>query len=330
MWQRFTERARRVVFFAQEEAGRLGENYVSTEHLLLGLVRENDSVAAQVLQRIGVSCGQVRSEVERRVERGDGRLGQDMQLTPRAKRVIDLAYDEARLLNNNYIGTEHLLLGLIREREGVAGQVLHDLGVLLEPVRDVVMRLQDANRPVESDPTTLGSSDPKRDVAQKDSALNDAIEAMAGLADVVRAKLKKLLTPGEHVGSALTETEQRPTIVAVPGDVGVARAAAGQDGVELALDSATFERLDAAFITRDRHGYRELTDGDQTVRSVSDDTPLRILVAPTDLTTDIAKRGLFVRVLDGELEGQSGWIFRRSFERVGADLSVFPPPDAAD
>ena len=133
MWQRFTERARKVVFYAQEEAGRLGENYVSTEHLLLGLVRENDSVAARILDRIGVSLGRIRSEIERQVARGDGRLGQDMQLTPRAKRVIDLAYDEARQLNNNYIGTEHLLLGLIREGEGLAGRVLSKLGVDLGP-----------------------------------------------------------------------------------------------------------------------------------------------------------------------------------------------------
>ena len=144
MWQRFTERARRVVFFAQEEAGRLGENYVSTEHLLLGLVRENDSVAARILDRLGISLGRIRSEIERQVARGEGRLGQDMQLTPRAKRVIDLAYDEARQLNNNYIGTEHLLLGLIREGEGLAGRVLNKLGVDLERTRREVMALQDA------------------------------------------------------------------------------------------------------------------------------------------------------------------------------------------
>src|SRR5438105_7953195 len=99
MWQRFTERARRVVFFAQEEAGRLGENYVSTEHLLLGLLRQNDSVAARILDRMGVPLARVRSEIERHVQRGDGRLGQDMQLTPRGKRVIDLSFDEARLLS---------------------------------------------------------------------------------------------------------------------------------------------------------------------------------------------------------------------------------------
>ncbi len=132
-----------MVFFAQEEAGRLGENYVSTEHLLLGLVKENDSVAARILDRIGVSLGRIRSEIERQVAKGDGRMGSDMQLTPRAKRVIDLAYDEARQLNNNYIGTEHLLLGLIREGEGLAGRVLSKLNVDLERTRAEVRHLQD-------------------------------------------------------------------------------------------------------------------------------------------------------------------------------------------
>jgi ornithine carbamoyltransferase len=159
MWQRFTERARRVVFFAQEEAGRLAENYVSTEHLLLGLVRENDCVAARILDRLGVSLGRIRAEVERQVTRGDGRLGQDMQLTPRAKRVIDMAYDEARQLNNNYIGTEHLLLGLIREGEGLAGRVLAKLGVDLERTRREVMAVQDndqkAKTPSGQSPTSL-------------------------------------------------------------------------------------------------------------------------------------------------------------------------------
>src|SRR5947209_8086274 len=145
MWQRFTERARRVVFFAQEEAGRLREQYVSTEHLLLGLVRENDSVCARVLDRMGVSMGRIRSEVERQVARGDARPTADMQLTPRARRVIDLAYDEARQLSNNYIGTEHLLLGLIREGEGLAGRVLISLGIELERARKEVAALQDCH-----------------------------------------------------------------------------------------------------------------------------------------------------------------------------------------
>ena len=142
MWQRFTERARRVVFFAQEEAGRLGENEVSTEHLLLGLVREDDSVAARILTRLHVSCAKVRSEVDRQVTRGEGRLGNEMQLTPRAKRVIDLAYDEARNLKNEYIGTEHLLLGIIREGEGLAGMVLKKLGVEYAAALLIVKQIQ--------------------------------------------------------------------------------------------------------------------------------------------------------------------------------------------
>src|SRR2546421_7575977 len=151
MWQRFTERARRVVFFAQEEAARLGENYVGTEHLLLGLVRESDSVAARILDRLGVPLGRIRADIERQVTRGHGNLGQDMQLTPRAKRVIDLAYEEARQLNNNYIGTEHLLLGLIREGDGLAARVLVKLGADLERTRREVYAMQEGeNQPSHS------------------------------------------------------------------------------------------------------------------------------------------------------------------------------------
>ena len=143
MWQRFTERARKVVFFAQEEAQKFGEGYVSTEHLLLGVCREEDSVAARVLGMCGIGLSRIRQEVEKQLPQGDARPSQDMTLTPRAKRVIDLAYDEARNLNNNYIGTEHLLLGLIREGDGLAGRVLAKLGVELEKARKDVMALQD-------------------------------------------------------------------------------------------------------------------------------------------------------------------------------------------
>ena len=143
MWQRFTERARKVIFYAQEEAQRLGDSQVSTEHLLLGLVRESDSVAARILDRLGVSLQRIRAEIERYASRGDIRHGAEMQLTSRAKRVIDLAYDEARQLNNNYIGTEHLLLGLIREGEGLAARVLNKLGVDLDRARREVMNLQE-------------------------------------------------------------------------------------------------------------------------------------------------------------------------------------------
>lgn len=150
MWQRFTERARKVVFYAQEEAHKFGEGYVSTEHLLLGLVREQDSVASRVLDKLGVSLQRVRGEVERQLPRGEAKPAQEMTLTPRAKRVIDLAYDEARTLNNNYIGTEHLLLGLIREGDGLAGRVLAKLGVDIERARREVMALQDSEAPAKT------------------------------------------------------------------------------------------------------------------------------------------------------------------------------------
>ncbi len=158
MWQRFTERARKVVFYAQEEAQKFGEGYVSTEHLLLGLVREPDSVAARVLEKLGVSLSRIRAEVEKQLPRGDARPSQDMTLTPRAKRVIDLAYDEARNLNNNYIGTEHLLLGLIREGDGLAGRVLAKLSVELERARREVMSLQDTESQTRGTGTSRGSS----------------------------------------------------------------------------------------------------------------------------------------------------------------------------
>ena len=142
MWQRFTERARKVVFYAQEEAQKFGEGYVSTEHLLLGLVRESDCIACRVIEKLGVNVNRIRAEVEKQLPRGDVRPSQDMTLTPRAKRVIDLAYDEARQLNNNYIGTEHLLLGLVREGDGLAGRVLEKLGIELEVCRAQVIEMQ--------------------------------------------------------------------------------------------------------------------------------------------------------------------------------------------
>jgi ATP-dependent Clp protease ATP-binding subunit ClpC len=142
-WQRFTERARRVVFFAQEEAARLGENWVGTEHLLLGLVRESDSVASRILaEKLGVALDRIRSEIVKQVTPGPGNLGRDMQLTPRTKCVIDLANEEANALKNDYIGTEHLLLGLLREEEGLAAQVLRKLGADMENARAAVRGMQ--------------------------------------------------------------------------------------------------------------------------------------------------------------------------------------------
>ena len=135
-FEKFTERARKVLTLAQEEAQRFNHNYIGTEHILLGLVREGEGVAAKVLANLGVELEKVRSAVEFIIGRGERTVRGEIGLTPRAKRVIELAVDEARRLGHNYIGTEHLLLGLLREGEGVAAGVLESLGISLEKVRE--------------------------------------------------------------------------------------------------------------------------------------------------------------------------------------------------
>src|SRR3954451_12113697 len=138
-FDKFTERARKVLQLAQEEAQRFNHNYIGTEHLLLGLVREGEGVKAKVLSIIGVELIKVRSAVEFIIGSGDRTVTGDIGLTPRAKKVIELSVDEARRLNHHYIGTEHLLLGLVREGEGIAAGVLESLGVSLDKVRNQVI-----------------------------------------------------------------------------------------------------------------------------------------------------------------------------------------------
>src|SRR6516165_2613616 len=140
-FDKFTERARKVLQLAQEEAQRFNHNYIGTEHLLLGLVREGEGVAAKVLGNLGVELNKVRSAVEFIIGRGDRTVAGDIGLTPRAKKVIELSVDEARRLNHHYIGTEHLLLGLVREGEGIAAGVLESLGVSLDKVRAQVIHV---------------------------------------------------------------------------------------------------------------------------------------------------------------------------------------------
>ncbi|MEX2159444.1 MAG: ATP-dependent Clp protease ATP-binding subunit [Dehalococcoidia bacterium] len=149
-FDKFTERARRVLTLAQEEAQRFNHNYIGTEHLLLGLVREGDGVAAKVLSNLGVELSKVRSAVEFIIGRGDRASVGEIGLTPRAKKVIELAVDEARRLSHHYIGTEHLLLGLVREGEGIAASVLESLGVNLERVRAETTRILSQSMPQSS------------------------------------------------------------------------------------------------------------------------------------------------------------------------------------
>ncbi|MFS8524154.1 MAG: ATP-dependent Clp protease ATP-binding subunit [Limnochordales bacterium] len=141
MFGRFTERAQKVVVLSQEEARRLGHNVVGTEHILLGLAAEGEGVAARALQSMNISLDAVRSEVEKGIGKGEHPPQGQIGFTPRAKRVLELAFDEARQLGHTYIGTEHILLGLIREGEGVAAQVLKNLGADLDKVRRQVVEL---------------------------------------------------------------------------------------------------------------------------------------------------------------------------------------------
>lgn len=141
MFERFTERARKVVYLAQQEAARLGHNVVGTEHLLLGLVAEGEGVAAKALESLDISLERIRGEVEKIIGAGETNPFGEIPFTPRAKRVLELAVDEGRQMGHNYVGTEHILLGLIREGEGVAAQVLKNLGADLEKVRKEVINL---------------------------------------------------------------------------------------------------------------------------------------------------------------------------------------------
>jgi ATP-dependent Clp protease ATP-binding subunit ClpC len=142
MFGRYSERAQRVIVLAQEEARRLNYNYVGTEHLLLGLIREGSGIAAKALQNLGIDLDQVRAEVEKIIGRGNGPVSGEIGYTPRAKKVVmELAIDEARQLGHSYVGTEHILLGLLREGEGVAARVLENMGADLERVRKEVIKL---------------------------------------------------------------------------------------------------------------------------------------------------------------------------------------------
>jgi ribosomal protein S18 acetylase RimI-like enzyme len=139
VFERFTDRARRVVVLAQGEARLLDHNYIGTEHLLLGLIAEGEGVGARALQALDISLPSIRAQIEEIIGRGQTQPTGHIPFTPRAKKVLELSLREALQLGHNYIGTEHLLLGLVREGEGVAAQVLGNLGVELEDVRTVVM-----------------------------------------------------------------------------------------------------------------------------------------------------------------------------------------------
>jgi ATP-dependent Clp protease ATP-binding subunit ClpC len=141
VFERFTERARQVIVLAQDEARELKHNYIGTEHILLGLLREEEGLAARVLESLHVTVEEVRAQVERVVGRGDEITTGQIPFTPRAKKVLELALREAMALGHNYIGTEHVLLGVVRENSGVASRILLDFEADAETIRNEIIRM---------------------------------------------------------------------------------------------------------------------------------------------------------------------------------------------
>jgi len=208
-FEKFTERARRVLTLAQEEAQHFSHSYIGTEHILLGLVREDEGVAARVLVNLGVVLSKVRSAVEFIIGRGEKPGGDEIGLSPRAKRVIELAIDEARHLGHNYIGTEHLLLGLLREGEGIAASVLDSFGITLERVRAETVHILSQGT-LKSKPTRATSRTPALDQL----GIDLTAAARAGKLDPVIGRVKEI----ERVVQILSRrTKNNPALIGEPG-----------------------------------------------------------------------------------------------------------------
>ncbi|MBR1908804.1 ATP-dependent Clp protease ATP-binding subunit [bacterium] len=217
MFERFTEKAIKVIMLAQEEARRLGHNFVGTEQLLLGLIGEGTGVAAKTLKSMGINLKDARVEVEKIIGRGSGFVAVEIPFTPRAKRVLELSWDEARQLGHNYIGTEHLLLGLIREGEGVAARVLENSGVDLNKIRSNVIKIlgESKPQPVSSGGGSSSSSASKAKTPSLDEFGTDLTLAAAELRlDPVVGREKEI----ERVIQILARrTKNNPVLLGEPG-----------------------------------------------------------------------------------------------------------------
>jgi len=211
-FEKFSERARRVLSLAQEEAQRFNHNYIGTEHILLGLVRETDGVAAKVLTNLGVELTKVRSAVEFIIGRGERATPGEIGLTPRAKKVIELAVDEARRLSHNYIGTEHLLIGLMREGEGVPAGVLESLGVNLDKVRGETNRILSQND--EQSQSGSGSRSGSKTPTLDQLGIDLTAAARAGKLDPTVGREQEI----QRVTQILSRrTKNNPVLVGEPG-----------------------------------------------------------------------------------------------------------------
>ena len=214
-FDRFNDRAKRVLALAQDEAIRFNHNYIGTEHLLLGLVREGEGVAARVLDSLGVELSKVRTAVEFIIGRGDSTTApSDITLSPRTKKVIELAIDEARKLGHSHVGTEHLLLGLVREGEGIASGVLESLGVSLEKVRHQVIATLGQQHPAQAETAAAGKSSGSKTPTLDQLGVNLTAMAKAGQLDPVIGRAKEI----ERVIQILSRrTKNNPALIGEPG-----------------------------------------------------------------------------------------------------------------
>ncbi len=214
MFERFTEKAIKVIMLAQEEARRLGHNFVGTEQVLLGLIGEGTGVAAKTLKAMGVTLKDARVEVEKIIGRGSGFVAVEIPFTPRAKRVLELSWDEARQLGHNYIGTEHLLLGLIREGEGVAARVLENLGVDLNKVRSNVIKMLGETKPTQAASTSSSSSGKTKTPSLDEFGTDLTLAAQEQRLDPVVGREKEI----ERVIQILARrTKNNPVLLGEPG-----------------------------------------------------------------------------------------------------------------
>ena len=210
MFERFTEKAIKVIMLAQEEARRLGHNFVGTEQILLGLIGEGTGIGPKVLKSMGVNLKDARVEVEKIIGRGSGFVAVEIPFTPRAKRVLELSLEEARQLGHNYIGTEHLLLGLIREGEGVAARVLENLSVDLSKVRSQIIRSLGENTEVASGSSAARSKTPT--LAEFGTDLTK--KATEGRLDPVVGRAKEIERVIQILGR---RTKNNPVLIGEPG-----------------------------------------------------------------------------------------------------------------